>query len=223
MIKFDTFSELVNGAIIQEDAHLAHKAEKKRKAPAVGSSSSTPQRFRLVQSGPQRAPFSTSHSSSGDTGPFSTLSHRGQSGLLLLSKMSRRSGCSSRGCAPICFRVTTMGSRGTLHGTAQCHPSKANNLVHRIRKARWFTSSRGKCTTPPSRVSQRGAPVMAGTFSVNEQSVTVLFDSGVSYTFISKECVVRLGLKIESMPKPYHIHSPGGKLITNQIVKSCSE
>jgi len=57
MIKFDTFSELVNGAIIQEDAHLAHKAEKKRKAPSVGSSSSAPQRFRLVQSGPQRAPF----------------------------------------------------------------------------------------------------------------------------------------------------------------------
>src|SRR6185437_14741818 len=57
MVKFDTFSELVNGAIIQEDAHLAHKAEKKRKAPPVGSSSSPPQRFRLVQSGQQRAPF----------------------------------------------------------------------------------------------------------------------------------------------------------------------
>ena len=42
MIKFDTFSELVNGAIIQEDAHLAHKAENKSKVPAAGSSSSTP-------------------------------------------------------------------------------------------------------------------------------------------------------------------------------------
>jgi hypothetical protein len=60
---------------------------------------------------------------------------------------------------------------------------------------------------------------MAGTFSVNEQPVTVLFDSGASHTFISKGCIVRLGLKIESMPKPYHIHSPGGKLITNQFVK----
>jgi len=57
MFKFNNFSELVNGAIVQEDAHLAHKAEKKRKAPAAGSSSSNPQRFRLVQSGPQRAPF----------------------------------------------------------------------------------------------------------------------------------------------------------------------
>ena len=60
---------------------------------------------------------------------------------------------------------------------------------------------------------------MAGTFSVNDQPITTLFDSGASYTFISKECAIRLGLKIESMPKPYHIHSPGGKLITNQFVK----
>ena len=57
MFKFDTFSELVNGAFVQKDAHLSHKAEKKRKAPAAGSSSSNPQRFRIVQSGPQRAPF----------------------------------------------------------------------------------------------------------------------------------------------------------------------
>ena len=60
---------------------------------------------------------------------------------------------------------------------------------------------------------------MAGTFSVNDCPITVLFDSGASHTFISKECAMRLGLKIESMPKPYYIHSPGGKLITNQFVK----
>ena len=37
--------------------------------------------------------------------------------------------------------------------------------------------------------------------------------------YLIQGCVVRLGLKIESMPKPYHIHSPGGRLITNQFVK----
>ena len=57
MVKFDSFSELINGAIIQEDAHLSHKAEKKRKAPTARSSSSAPQRFHLVQSSPQRAPY----------------------------------------------------------------------------------------------------------------------------------------------------------------------
>ena len=40
-----------------------------------------------------------------------------------------------------------------------------------------------------------GAPVMVGTFSVNEQPVTVLFDSGVPHIFFSEGCAVRLGLK----------------------------
>ena len=60
---------------------------------------------------------------------------------------------------------------------------------------------------------------MAGTFSVNDHPVTILFDSGASHTFISKECAIRLGLKIENMLSPYNIHSPGGQLITNQIVR----
>ena len=100
-------------------------------------------------------PFSTSHSSSGDTGPLSTLSHRGRSCLLLLNRMSRRSGCSSRGCAPTCFRVTTADSWVILHGTVQCQPSKASNRVSRVRSRVWPTSSLGKCTTPPSRVFLR--------------------------------------------------------------------
>ena len=60
---------------------------------------------------------------------------------------------------------------------------------------------------------------MAGMFSVNGQPVKVLFDSGASHMFISKEGVCRLGLKAENMPNPYNIHSPGGQLITNQIVR----
>ena len=64
-----------------------------------------------------------------------------------------------------------------------------------------------------------GAPVMAGTFSINDQPVTVLFDSGASHTFISKYCATRLGLEIGNMSIPYNIHSPGGQLITNQTVK----
>ena len=39
-----------------------------------------------------------------------------------------------------------------------------------------------------------GAPVMTGTFSVNNYPVVVLFDSDASHTFISKECASRLGV-----------------------------
>ena len=60
---------------------------------------------------------------------------------------------------------------------------------------------------------------MTGIFSINDQPVTVLFASGASQTFISKECATRLGLGVEIMSKPYRIHSPGGQLITNQTTK----
>jgi len=50
----NNFTDLVNKAITQEDATLAHKADKKRKAPA-GSSSNAPQRYKLVQTGNQQA------------------------------------------------------------------------------------------------------------------------------------------------------------------------
>ena len=49
-----------------------------------------------------------------------------------------------------------------------------------------------------------GAPVMAGTFSINDQTVTVLFDSGASHTFFSKECATRLGFEIgDSVQYPF--------------------
>ena len=60
---------------------------------------------------------------------------------------------------------------------------------------------------------------MSGTFYINEHPVTVLFDSGAPHTFISKGCVSRLGLEVESITRPYNIHSPGGRLVTNQLVR----
>jgi len=60
---------------------------------------------------------------------------------------------------------------------------------------------------------------MAGTFSVNDQPITLLFDSGASHTFISKECVLKLGLEMECLKSPYSIHSLGGQIITNQMTR----
>jgi hypothetical protein len=47
----DSYNELVNMAITQEDCILAHRAEKKRKAPA-GPSTAPAQRYRIVQNAP---------------------------------------------------------------------------------------------------------------------------------------------------------------------------
>jgi hypothetical protein len=46
-IRADSYNELVNLAISQEDCIMAHRVEKKRKVPMTGSSKQ-PQRVRIV-------------------------------------------------------------------------------------------------------------------------------------------------------------------------------
>lgn len=58
-MRADSFNDLANLAITQEDLIMAHRAEKKHKAPARPSSASAP-RYRIVQNIPttpsQKAP-----------------------------------------------------------------------------------------------------------------------------------------------------------------------
>jgi hypothetical protein len=55
LVRVDTFNELVNMAITQEDCISAHQAEKKRKIPPGPSSAQSP-RYRLVQNTATRTP-----------------------------------------------------------------------------------------------------------------------------------------------------------------------
>jgi hypothetical protein len=52
-VRVDSFNELVNLAISQEDCIVAHRAEKKRKAPMSGPSA-PPQRFWIVTNNQSR-------------------------------------------------------------------------------------------------------------------------------------------------------------------------
>ena len=55
LVQPNTYNELVNLAITQEDCIAAHRAEKKRKAP-TGPLSAQPPRYCLVQNTPPRPP-----------------------------------------------------------------------------------------------------------------------------------------------------------------------
>jgi hypothetical protein len=55
LIKANTFSELVNMALTQEDCIMAHRAEKKRRI-STGPVSVQPSRYRFVLNAPPRAP-----------------------------------------------------------------------------------------------------------------------------------------------------------------------
>ena len=55
LIRPNSYNEMVNMAITQDDCITAHRAEQKRKAP-TGPSSVQPPRYRLVQNTVPRAP-----------------------------------------------------------------------------------------------------------------------------------------------------------------------
>ena len=133
--------------LIRQRKREKHRQQDLRASPHSG--------FALSSQAHREPLFSTSHSSRGGISHSSTHSLRGQSGHLFLSRASKRSGCSSRGYAPICFRVTTVGSRGTLHETTRCHQSRASSPVSRARSRTCLISSQGKSTTAPSRVFPR--------------------------------------------------------------------
>jgi hypothetical protein len=63
-----------------------------------------------------------------------------------------------------------------------------------------------------------GEQVLAGTFSLNEHPAVVLFDSGATHDFITKACTQRCQLSIHHIDTPYLISTPGGRVVTKQIV-----
>ena len=60
---------------------------------------------------------------------------------------------------------------------------------------------------------------MAGMFLANGYPVTIPFDSGASHTFISTACVVKNNLEFDHTKYEYHVKSPGGRIVTNQLVR----
>jgi hypothetical protein len=65
-----------------------------------------------------------------------------------------------------------------------------------------------------------GAPIMTGIFSVYNQPVLILFDSGASHSFISHKFSVKCRLPFYHTKESFIIATPRGKIATNQLNKS---
>jgi hypothetical protein len=63
-----------------------------------------------------------------------------------------------------------------------------------------------------------GEPVLTGTFFLNDHSTVVLFDSGATHDFVSKACTQKCKLVVERISAPYMISTPGGQIVTKQVV-----
>jgi hypothetical protein len=63
-----------------------------------------------------------------------------------------------------------------------------------------------------------GEEVLAGTFSLNEHPIIILFDSGASHDFISSTCAKKAILSMVATKAPYVISTPGGRVDADWIV-----
>jgi hypothetical protein len=57
-----------------------------------------------------------------------------------------------------------------------------------------------------------------GMFSVAKQPAVILFDSGASHTFINRAFVMKHQLSIETVENSLCVQSPGGRLVTKEMV-----
>ncbi|WVZ51963.1 hypothetical protein U9M48_003060 [Paspalum notatum var. saurae] len=64
-----------------------------------------------------------------------------------------------------------------------------------------------------------GEPVLAGTFLVNDHPMVVLFDSGATFSFISKAYALKRGYEIIELRQKYHITAAGSSINTDHIVR----
>ncbi|WVZ63289.1 hypothetical protein U9M48_012931 [Paspalum notatum var. saurae] len=64
-----------------------------------------------------------------------------------------------------------------------------------------------------------GEPVLAGTFLVNDHPTVVLFDSGATFSFISKAYALKHGYEIIELKQRYHITAAESSISTNHIVR----
>jgi hypothetical protein len=62
-----------------------------------------------------------------------------------------------------------------------------------------------------------GEPVMMGTFLVANYPIVILFDSGASHTFISKNFVEKHCIPCIETREGFIIHSPGGQIFTKVL------
>jgi hypothetical protein len=64
----------------------------------------------------------------------------------------------------------------------------------------------------------KGKSVLVCMFFLNDHSAIILFDSSATHDFFSNACTQKCKLMIEPISAPYMISTPGGQIVTKQVV-----
>jgi hypothetical protein len=215
---YANFEQLVNRAIVLDNARLAQ--DKKRKWNGQGSGSNPRFRSNSHQGNQQRyqGPVSQWNRSQNQQQngnhrtPYQLRSQSFQSGGQQTPRSSGNSNTTpGKNSAPStprrCFNC---GKEG--HMSYHC-PEKTGQQTPQVQNSSQRSSLRtGRVNHVAPETAAEAPEVMLGTFNINSIPATVLFDSGASHSFISQTFVRNHSIPLVAMKNQMMVNSPGGTM-----------
>jgi hypothetical protein len=213
-VRANSYNELVNMAISQEDCITACQAEKKGKTLVAGSSAQ-PQRFIIVSDTQNRGP-------------------QQQQGRWVIRPQQQQQQASNRSQLPVQrnnnqpqqqhYRQANDNKCFTYGNTGHYAKNCPRNQQRQGQNSNQNQGKRQKVQVRQGRLNfttmgdiPEGAPVMTGIFSILNYPTIILFYSCASHSFISAKFSAKCQLPFHHTNWGITISTPGGRVATYQI------